>query len=49
MKERITLTMDREQLDWIDNKIGRKIFANRSHALEYLIKRRMEGNPKNEF
>jgi metal-responsive CopG/Arc/MetJ family transcriptional regulator len=37
MKERITVTLDKELLDWIDYKIKEKIFANRSHALEFLI------------
>ena len=42
MKERITITMDSELLNWVDSKIARKIFANRSHALEYLIQGRLE-------
>lgn len=37
MKERITVTLDKELLDWIDEKVKQKIFANRSHALEFLI------------
>lgn len=37
MKERITITIDKELLKWIDKKIQEKIFANRSHALEFLI------------
>ena len=36
MKERITITVDKDLLEWIDNKIARKVFANRSHALEVL-------------
>lgn len=42
MKERITITIDRGLLKWIDDNIDRKIFANRSHGFEYLIKRAME-------
>lgn len=42
MKERITVTIDQELLDWLDKKIKAKVFANRSHGLEFLIKRRME-------
>jgi len=42
MKERITVTIDKELLDWIDKKIKEKLFANRSHALEFLIKRKTE-------
>jgi len=42
MKSRITVTIDKELLDWIDSKIKEKLFANRSHGLEFLIKRKME-------
>lgn len=41
MKERITITIDKELLEWIDSKIGQKIFANRSHGMEFLIKKQM--------
>lgn len=37
MKERITITIDGELLKWIDSKIDAKIFATRSHALEFFI------------
>lgn len=37
-KERITITIDKKLLDWIDEKIEEKVFANRSHAMEFLIK-----------
>lgn len=42
MKERITVTIDKELLRWIDSKVKEKIFANRSHALEFLIKKKMD-------
>ena len=41
-KERITITIEKELLDWLDKKIQKKIFANRSHGFEYLIKRAEE-------
>ncbi len=41
MKERITVTLDARTLKWVDRMIDEKIFANRSHAFEYLIKRKM--------
>lgn len=41
MKERITITLDKELLDWLDKKITEKVFANRSHGLEFLIKDKM--------
>ena len=42
-KERITITIDKELLNWLDKKTSEKIFANRSHGIEYLIKRAIEG------
>jgi len=40
MKERITITLDKELLKWLDKKIDEKIFANRSHGFEFLIKQK---------
>lgn len=37
MKERITVTLDKELLDWIDFKVKERVFANRSHGFEFLI------------
>ena len=42
MKERITITSDKDLLKWLDKKITDKTFANRSHGFEYLIKKRMD-------
>ena len=42
MKQRITVTLDKEILNWLDGKIKERIFANRSHGLEFLIKQKME-------
>jgi metal-responsive CopG/Arc/MetJ family transcriptional regulator len=44
MKERITLTIDKELLVWIDKKVDDKTFANRSHGFEYLIKKKMDAD-----
>jgi len=41
-KERITITIDKDLLNWLDRKIDEKVFANRSHGLEFLIKRRAD-------
>lgn len=46
MKERITITIDKELLEWIDKKIKERIFANRSHGIEYLISQRKMENEK---
>ena len=37
MKERITITLDKGLLGWLDKKIEKKIFANRSHGFEFLM------------
>lgn len=37
-KPRIAITMDQALINWIDAQIKEKIFANRSHAIEYAIK-----------
>jgi len=42
MKERITITMDKELLNWLDEKVKEKVFANRSHGFEFLIKNKMD-------
>ncbi len=34
MKEKITITVSTEILDWIDKKIGEREFGSRSHAFE---------------
>ena len=41
MKERITITIDKELLEWLDKNIDKKIFANRSHGFEFLIEKNM--------
>ena len=37
MKERITITIDKELLSWLDSRVDSKVFANRSHGFEFLI------------
>ncbi len=39
MKQRITITLDDEILDFVDKMIEKRIFANRSHCFEFLIQR----------
>jgi len=36
-KERLTISIDRKLLRWLDRQIKEKRFANRSHALEFFI------------
>ncbi len=40
MKERITITVERELLKWLDEKVAEHLFANRSHGVEFLIARK---------
>lgn len=46
MKERITITIDQELLEWLDKRIEKKVFANRSHGLEFLIEKRIKSKEK---
>ena len=41
-KERISITIDKKLLKWIDDKIDARIFANRSHGLEFLARKKMK-------
>jgi len=36
-RERVSITLPRECVKWIDEKIGSRIYANRSHAVEVLV------------
>lgn len=42
MKQRITITIDKDLMNWLDKKVKDKTFANRSHGIEYLIQRKKE-------
>ena len=44
MKDRITITLDPETLDLLDNKIDGKKIKNRSHAIEILLHRVLGNN-----
>ena len=47
MKERITITLDKKLLEWLDGKVSSKLFANRSHGFEFIIKRKIENEGEN--
>lgn len=49
MKDRITVTLDKGLLEWLDNKVNEKIFANRSHGFEYLIAESIRKDGKEKF
>lgn len=41
MKKRISITIERELLEWLDSNVRTRVFANRSHGLEYLIREKL--------
>ncbi len=41
MKERITVTLNKDILEWVDSKVNQRVFANRSHGFEFLIADKM--------
>ncbi len=36
-RERVSITLPQECLEWIDDKVKSRIYSNRSHAMEVLI------------
>ena len=49
MKQRITVTLDKECLEWLDKKVDSRTFANRSHGFEFLIARFIEKKERENF
>ena len=41
-KVRISASVDKELLQWLDKQIKRRKFANRSHGIEYCIQLAIE-------
>ena len=39
-----SITLEKKFLDWIERKMEEKIFASRSHAIEYALKKLMDRN-----
>lgn len=37
VRERVSITLPKECLKWLDKKIESRVYANRSHAVEVLI------------
>ena len=44
MKSAVCVTVDRKILKWISAKIEKKVFASRSHAVEYALTQLMEND-----
>jgi len=41
MKDKVTITIDKDLVEWMDVRIMKRKFANRSHCFEYLISEQM--------
>jgi len=41
-KQRVTISMSKEVLEWLDSQVEKRIYKDRSHAVEKLIYDRME-------
>jgi len=36
-RDKITVSLDREIIKWIENAVSNKIFYNKSHAIEFCL------------
>jgi len=48
VRMKVTATVDKELIDWIDGEVEKRRFRNRSHAIEYAIAKLKEMEVKNE-
>ena len=46
--KRLTLTIDQHLLDWVDLKVGDKIFLNRSDTINHLIRKLKKEHEKQD-
>ena len=46
VRERVSITLPKDCLTWIDRKIETRTYANRSHAIEVLILEAMKTGKK---
>jgi metal-responsive CopG/Arc/MetJ family transcriptional regulator len=46
VRERVSITLPKECLTWIDKRIESRVYANRSHAIEVLILEAMRNEKK---
>jgi len=42
VRERVSITLPKECIKWIDDQVEARIYHNRSHALEVLILKEMK-------
>ena len=48
MKAKISVTVDKQIVDWIDEQVKTQRFRNRSHAVELALMRFLQAEKKNE-
>ena len=48
-KQKVTVTLDSELLDWLQSQIRKKVFGSISHGLERLIYKAMQREGKEEI
>jgi Arc/MetJ-type ribon-helix-helix transcriptional regulator len=46
VRERVSITLPKECIAWIDKKVETRTYANRSHALEVLVLEAMKNEKK---
>jgi Arc/MetJ-type ribon-helix-helix transcriptional regulator len=46
VRERVSITLPKECIAWIDKKVESRTYANRSHALEVLVLDAMKNEKK---
>ena len=44
VRERLSITLPKECVDWVDEKVKARTYASRSHAIEVLILKEMKGS-----
>lgn len=42
VRDRVSITLPKECVKWIDKKVEARVYANRSHAIEVLILDKMK-------
>lgn len=42
-RQAISITLPKECVDWVDEKVKERTYASRSHAIEVLILKEMKG------
>ena len=46
VRERVSITLPKECITWIDKKVEKRTYANRSHAIEVIVLEAMKQEKK---